>query len=402
MALGFTMASFLAAILTSILTARLLGPEGRGEYAIIFLWATTLASAATLSVGDAMGTIAARIDVDSDAIDSIARRAIPTGAAAVLMTLVPCLIAFHFAVATSGIEMTPFLHLLAAIVIVAGAVNPLAQNYHRAKGRHLLFNVARSSVIMLSVSLAALWIVAPSVKLSSVLIVVIAAQIGAALISASSFFGLLSSIRAWKPDMELLLSGAAMHAPMLLFIVTSQIDRFVAMYAFPAAEFGFYAVAASVAQPASSLIWMTLRSVMIGDRALQDPSSRRARVRQYAGWLMLATLFASPAVVIAIHPIIPMAFGASFQPAVEMSAWLVLGYALTPLRVMFVETARITQRSGHAVVVECVYLTAVLALALVATNYHLSVATLAQCMVVGNVVAVAVAVGLRRFEGAQA
>jgi O-antigen/teichoic acid export membrane protein len=401
------MAVYFASIITSILIARQLGPDGRGQYAVITLWATILATAASLSIGDAVGVAAARADLPSagpSPIYAIMGRALPTALCAFLLTLVPCLITFHFAVTLSGVKPTLFLYLLVTLSLFSTASNLVFGNYHRAQSRYVSYNLARSIVILLLSVLLISATFASRMKLDldevlTLFAVAVCVGTGVTFLLDSSIW---TNVSWSKPDLELFKSGLAMHSPILLFMISSQIDRFVAMYAMPTKEFGLFAIAASVAQPPSSLLWTTLKAVIIGDRILQDPQKSKARLRQYAFWIMLTTIAMSPVAATTLYFLVPVVFGSQFAPAASTTSWLILGYALSPLRIMLHEVRRSTNRNAHAIIIETVYIATVLFVFLALSLTQLATgSTIALSLLAGNFGAVVVAISWPGISGAR-
>lgn len=396
---SFTLGNYLAAIITSILTARLLGPEGRGQYAVVFLWATTLAAATMLSIGDAAGVAAAKARGDKRVIDAIMRRAFSTAVAATLALLLPGLALFGAAMSRSGVAPTPFFYGFAAVTIVSTVANTVICNYQRAHGQYLHFNFARSITLLLFCLFLVItvWFKIGRLSLEEVLSVLLAAVMAGALLTAVGAHNLFRDFRWTRPDIVLLARGVGMHGPVLLLIVSSQIDRFVGMYTLSAAEFGLFAAAASVAQPPSALLIITLRALMIGDATLQDPLAQRGRLRQYAAQVMLAILIISPLAALALYYVVPLAFGREFTAAAQTAVWLVLGYALAPVRVLLLELGRITQRNAKAMMIEIIYMLTVL-FVLVVMMREPSGPMFAVALIAGNVVAIAAALTWRYLD----
>ena len=294
-------------------------------------------------------------------------------------------------------------YLLAAVTIVATVANTVFYNYQRALNRYVYFNLARSIVPLLLCLLLALaaWCNQWHLSLDQVLTVLAAAVVLGALISMSGARDLICNFQWTKPNAGLLAAGLAMHGPVLVLMFSSQIDRIAAMYTLPTAEFGLFAAAASVAQPPSALLMITLRSVMIGDATLQEPSAQPGRLKQYAAQVMLAILVISPLAALALYYVVPIAFGAEFTAAAQTAVWLVLGYALAPVRVLLLELGRITQRNAKAMMIEIIYMLTVL-LVLVVTMREPSAPMFAVALIAGNVIAIAAALAWRYLEAPQA
>ena len=365
-----TVLSMLASIATSVLVANQLGPEGRGIYALVFVWATTLAAFGTLSIGDAVGvSIARNAPSAADKQESLSRGVIMQAVVGLAM-LGPALLVFWLGIVGNDIPMQTSYMILAAVTVAAAALNLAYVNYHRSFNQQFRFNVNRAAFpVMFAAGLVfATAVLRHKLALNEVIFIFLCSAILA--IAFNSFVArtLLQQVmtnlksKGARPQLSgfgvTLRAGLALHLTTILFYLTINIDKFVASSLLSLKDFGVYSVAASIAQPASLLFTITIKTLLVGDTAVHDPDLRRARLSKLAALTIVGTAVASFTVWLVLQQLVPLVFDREYESVTYVAGWLLLGNFLTPLRSLVVEQARVRHQTWAAVFTELVFVVA--------------------------------------------
>ncbi len=316
-----------ASLGTSIMLARGLGPEGRGQYAVVMTTAALAASVGTLAVDKAL-------------VYHIARGVIPSVLAtrtAAALTLIlgalACLVAFSGAIAYSNVAGMNLPHALLVAAAVLAFVNVASAN---------LEGILRGSQLITSANLAQL--------LRAVFYLAILASILAigdlnpsrALMTLAAA-GTLSigwcavvAIRNGR-DLRPAISRSASRALMaygLLYLAQAlanmlhlRVGLYIVGAMLPANQTGYYALAVSVVEVLDQLAIAT-SFVLIPWIASQESSFPVARAAAVARVTLLATGAAALVLGLLAPTLIHSLYGAEFLGAVTAIRWLLPGLAM--------------------------------------------------------------------------
>ena len=151
-------------------------------------------------------------------------------------------------------------------------------------------------------------------------------------------------------------AGLVLHVATLFFWLTINIDKFVAARMLNLKDFGVYSVAASVAQPASLLAIITLKTLLVGDAAIHNKDLRGSQLRHMAAVIIVSTVVLSTILWLGLKFIVPILFGVEYSGVIAIAGWLLLGNVLTPIRNLLVEQARVRNKASMTAIIETVFL----------------------------------------------
>lgn len=395
----FTLIGFVSSLAISILTARLLGPEGRGNYGVIFLWASTLANCATLGIADAAAVRATRERAADASLSAMMHRSLATQIIVLGAVILPGVAIFSAGISLSGTTVDVRGVLVCACFIIFSAFSSVFQGFHRAASQYIRYNLNR---ILLFTTLAILLLCLGSIhggalSLETVLTALILSQTLALAIGSVIALPLLrGGVALTNADRSLLSAGLSMHAPTIVYLISMNVDRFLAAGLMDPLTFGQYSVAASVAQPSAFIFVIVIRVIMITDGQLQIVTRASQRLSKYVGVVLLGSLATTLTAGIIITVAMVAIFGSAFAPAAPLALWLLLGYLLSPIRAILGEYHRLTHSPHLNIVIELTYsvIFAALMLALPSFPHH---GEYGLALLAGNCVALTVGIWLTRI-----
>ncbi|BCX19567.1 MAG: hypothetical protein KatS3mg117_3249 [Geminicoccaceae bacterium] len=323
---------------TGVLSARLLGPEGRGLLSAVTFWPMLVAGLATLSLPEAIVARSATIGRDAGAVGISALLLGLLAGASAVMILAPALTYLL------GPERADFRIL--ALCFAIGWVpvwnaNAMLVGLDQASQRFFIVNLLRIAPSALYLAgLCSLWITGNvSVR-----------AFAWAMLAAAVLTLALRLLFGWRrllgvPDKTtlaaLLSVGLRFHAHAVLFLLASQADRMVLLLAFSDADIGHYVVATTFAQSGLAAVTSAVSFVLFPAMAA-EPDRARARAL-LALWLRRTVLLLYVVVPpsLAITPwLLPFLFGPAFADAVPIAATLLLAMIPLALRETIIRCVR--------------------------------------------------------------
>lgn len=344
-------------VVVGVVTARLLGVEGRGTVALVFalgLMASQLTLGGSLAVSVAKN-LAERHVTARDGLGRIARRrwwlVLPPAAAAAA--------AMAFLVRDEPVREVVALALAVLVITVITIVTRLLLAGLQGEAGHLgrmavvaLVPYALYAVV-LATALAAGW----EWDVAEVLAGFVVVSVVGALVA----FRALSTPRREPTDAlqerRLWRDARAAYVSSVRPLDSINLDRVLIGAIVGQAALGLYAAAIAVANlcgiigNAISVIVLPQVARAEGDRSAQAAVARR--------WLGLTLALAVPIVVVlqlVVEPVIRLAFGEEFADAVAIARWLIVADALFGLRKVMIAVLQGQGRGGIASWVEVVAL----------------------------------------------
>ncbi|MFM7345308.1 MAG: oligosaccharide flippase family protein [Tagaea sp.] len=386
-------------ILTGLLAARLLGPEGRGELAEIMLWPGLLVEFGIIALSDALLYRAAT------------RAATPKALFATIMWLGAILSVILIAVGYAIIPVllsgesarlqaieSWYIAAYVPVYLFALFVATMFQGHLDIKG----WNVVRLLVGLGYLGfILTLW----AAQGASVAGFAFAYIAGTAL---SGLVGLVWLWRkgwvGWKPDMEaakgLLGYGARVHVGEIVNSARQRIDQAAVSLFLTAHDMGIYAVALTVANGPMILVNTIAGVAFPKISAAPEPAEK---LRIFGVYLRLAmAMSAASAVSLAILAefLVPLIFGRAFDQSATICQIMLIGLPFFAAKLMFIQALNAFDKSLSIGAAELIGLIGAAA-ALAAFLPTLGLIGAAWAVVVANVVAMAVmAATLHRRIGA--
>ncbi|HEX4098829.1 MAG TPA: oligosaccharide flippase family protein, partial [Caulobacteraceae bacterium] len=304
----------LAAVITGLLSARLLGPSGRGVLASIISVTAVMAAVGLISIGEAtvFRTASARNDAERD---SILSAALSLAAAMAVLTVLAGIGIDHL-VFRDPAALHDALFFLSFVPLNFIGLVMVASCQGRRGG--LTWSLLRATPQTVNaVSCLYLLLAHEGGQVRNFLLVQIVSNL--VLIGMAAAFLLAQKVRlrpfSTTTVRGLLSFGLRMHPAAVGSAAREQLDRIVMTLILPAAALGQYAVAATLAV-ALMLVGITVDMVafprVAGER---DMAAKRFVFLRYAR--VGITLVAGAAVILAIASqfLIPILFGRAYVPA---------------------------------------------------------------------------------------
>jgi O-antigen/teichoic acid export membrane protein len=388
-------------VVSGVITARVLGAEGRGVTALVFaigLFASQLTFGGSLPIAIAKNLAERRLAA-RDGLRSIARRR-------VALLLIPCLGAggLMLVLRRADLDAAAYALIVAAVVMTFQSLmfrilTGCLQGEIGHLGRMAVLGVLPQ--FLFSLFLAVAWIAGWDIGVLTVL----------ATFFVSSFLGLAFGLLALaRPTgrKEDELDEAALWADTRKTYVSSVrpidglgLDRILLGALAGNIALGLYAAAAALAALCST-IGSAFSIVVLPQVAMynSDPVRQRAVVRR---WLTLAAILIAvvvSAVELVVEPTIIIAFGREFEDAIPVARWLVVAGGLLGFRIVLIAVLQGQGRGGTASWIELamapVMVTAVVLAALQNNLPAIGIAMVSVAAISCTSLALAVARGGRR------
>jgi O-antigen/teichoic acid export membrane protein len=298
---------------SGILTARLLGPTGRGEFAIVVLWPGLIAAVGSLGVKEAL--------TYQQALGRQAGSQL-VGISLLLATVQTLLLVFigwlvlpwllsaqNPEVVRSGFAYLAFIPLnlysLYALSLLHGNLDMLTYN---------LLRVSVSAVYLLLVCLcwllgiAAVWTLTLSLLAANLTVAVVSVVV------VIAKFGLRLTLDI--PLIRAILSyGTRSHVGTLSYMLNQRADQILMALVLPPRELGWYVVAANVS--GLTRIAAGAFSTLVFPRAARAISDeRRGVVALYSRLTVTATLALAGVLMATIPFLLPLVYGQDFAPSI--------------------------------------------------------------------------------------
>ena len=328
----------LIALLSSVVLARTLGPEGRGVFALLLLLPSLATNLGLLGFEQA-NAVYAGLAPGSRGILVWQSAAVALGVGGVVAAAGMA----YFLAGAPGFEALAGAPTMLLLLLLATIPVRLVVEYWsaivRGMNRIHLVNVVEVGTRVLSFSGILILVKALGFGVTGAALSDAAACIGAATILAI----LLGSVRAWcRPtwDSDLWRRSATfavtMHAGTVAAYLNYRVDEFIIAALLPVEQLGLYAIAVGLVER----IWIIPGSVAnallphLTNRRDTDPAVCAAICRHVAIWTGAACVF----VFVAADPIVTTLFSSSFSAAVVPLRWLLPGiFTLSVERVLVAE-----------------------------------------------------------------
>lgn len=312
-------------VLQGVLIARLLGPEGRGQFAAATLWPTWFASIGLLGIDVAL---ARRAGKGGDPA-ALSRTAVLLGAATSIMASLAVMLLIPVLLPAAERRLLP-LAWAAVLLIPINHLSLLLQATELGAGRFGVLNLSRSVLYpVYLVSLSAMWLL----QVRSVGWV-IAALVGAsacvlAVLVAARWRDLVAERTTERPG-PIVREGLRFGLVSLGAILQQRADQIILLWLLPVEDLGVYLVALSAASVANSAAGAV--SIVSFTRSAQ--ADARAGFHLVARDFRGAAILSVGAAVVAIPAlpyVLPLIYGKDFSRAGSVAVALVAGSVMSGL-----------------------------------------------------------------------
>lgn len=331
-----------ANLVTGILAARLLMPEGRGELALLLLWPVLVADLGSLGLNTAISYMSARGRATS--------RQIFSATAWLSALLTPALIGVYavavvIVFADKRPDAVAMAWILAALIPVHLYSLSLISQF-QGQQRFGQFNFLRS-MVHLAYLVFVLLLLATSRSSAPGFA---AAYMGAT--AATGIVALTMAIRLGWPSLapdrqvmrETLRYGVRVHVGSMLHVANRRLDQLLISVTLAVSDLGLYVVAVAVAG-IPLLITTTTDLIAFPKMAEQDDDEgRRLVLGRYLRATLLLAVPCIGAMILLAPEFIDLLFGPSFVPAADLSRVLLLSGVAFAFRVLLATYLRAGDR----------------------------------------------------------
>ena len=325
-------AILLCGLATGVLSARLLGPEGRGALAVVLFWPQLITSLGLLSLPAAM--IFRRGRPDADRIALAATGAWLALGLSALGVLVGCL-ALPFLLRGSSAGALAQAYLLAFVPFNFLALTLLALD--QGDLRFARYNLSRllPSAAYLT-GLLVLW----RLDAVSVASLVWASWLGTALTAVLRLYQCRAALRA-RPSLaearRLAGFGARLHGAAVLAVLLAQADRLVVITFWDDASLGLYVVALTLATAGLNVGTGAFTVLLLPRLARASDSEAQRRIMGQTLRYVTLLLTAGTALLLLLCPwLLPFLFGQAYAGAVGVCLLLLVACLPAALRQVIV------------------------------------------------------------------
>lgn len=321
-------------IIQGILIARLLGPEGRGEYAAIILWPNLFAAIGIFGSNIALARTAAK---END-VAVIVRTGLVLGFLTSAVSSITCFFALPYLMPVSQEHIVSIARLFVLFI----PLNHLALNLvavDQGRGHFKNFNLTRSVLYpVYIVMILVLWFFGKSNVVSITIALVLAnlAVVVLRLILAIRQYpvwGKLYSLRKTiKNSLRFGLAGMAM--PVYL-----QADKALILWLLDAKNLGFYTVALSASAVIGSVTSsMGMVSFTVASQANEGDGFEKIAKAFRISFLLWIVFGMALAVLMQI--LLPLVYGSDFAPSINVARILIIGSAFAGLANLLEQSMR--------------------------------------------------------------
>jgi enterobacterial common antigen flippase len=323
---GATGVNMALSLLTSIVVARYLGPEGRGALLVIIFWPTMILNFCQLSLNEATIYHVARAGADGDG--SGRDRQCAYGLTLEL-----------FAVGVTTLGWLLFLpvffgaaraHYLPLAMLYAAAITPLtildlyynAVRYGREDIRRL--NILRLCQPVAYAAALTVLVVAGSLEVKTVLVATLLST-GVSVLVGLSFEGLRAPKWNLPAIRDMLRTALRLHATNLLLYASAEIDKLVVVQWMDEISVGLYAAALAVSMFGPGFVAQSLIVLAWGRISAEtEQHQQRALVCRFTQAAILSLVLINGAVAVVCPWLVPTLYGKQFAGAVPVATILLL------------------------------------------------------------------------------
>jgi O-antigen/teichoic acid export membrane protein len=362
-------------VLTGVIAARALGPEGRGVYAAVTLWPPLLAA---LAVAGSSSGIVFQIRTRPDASSNVAGAFALLGSVQSLLAIAIGILLVPVFMATYAPVVVLFAQFCLISVLVNNAHTWIKQTY-AGLGRFRECNLAHLAPQLLY--LIALLLIVPFVSIDArdAVLALLGSGAIAVLMLLPKFFRIAQpGLKGSVVEMRRLLSYSARAAPMdVVFALATYADKLVLLRLLPASELGLYAVAFSFSRIVQ-LVQPAIMSVLLSHMSGKSEAGSK-HLHDYACRFLVAGLVAGCGLLwLVSETLLVVIYGADFGAATVLFRLLVIEGSLGVLSQVTAQLFLSRDRPGVVSTIQVIVLgVSVAALLVLTPRYGVTGAALA-------------------------
>jgi O-antigen/teichoic acid export membrane protein len=315
-------------VVSGILSARLLGPQGRGELTIISYFPGVMASLFSLAVPQALTLFLSK---DSDRKSEIVTAGFRIS---ILLGIVGSIIFAIVAPYTLTVEKRYLGWAIALTCLVSPAMVINPNMYAIQRGLHR-FNTVNGILVLTSggmvLGILALWW-AKKVSPLGIALLALGLQMAVAVLHISMLgFSTVNQRVGWETYRMCLTKGVKFFLPVIAITLFYLSDRAILIRTTTLEQIGFYSIAYAVTFPLTLAVEAFAQIGFVEVAGMKDErASFLLAVRRFQ-MAQIVVLISALLLLPFLHPVVRYAFGERFSPAVGLAYYMVAAMSLRGL-----------------------------------------------------------------------
>jgi O-antigen/teichoic acid export membrane protein len=325
-------------VLTGILAARILAPEGRGALAAVVFWPQLFLTVGLCSLQEA---VTYHVSQEAGKRDSPYSTAL---CVALGLAAVTCVVGYPLLphlLKQENMAWLPTVRIYLLLYVPIGFVSISLLGIELGKLQFRRFNLYQlvNPLTYLSALLLLWWIHA--VTIANVIWASLAGTVSVTLLLLVHLRKTLFRQRPVLSEARGILRTAwRFHATALLVLVTTQVDRFVAITLLDNRSVGLYVAALAIASAGIGIISTSFHTLMFPSIARREKDAQHDYLAKGLRYAMFLIVACSLLLTASIPIILPLLFGPDFRAATVPAMLLVMAYVPLALRQIIIRTLR--------------------------------------------------------------
>jgi O-antigen/teichoic acid export membrane protein len=324
-------------VLTGIVAARILAPEGRGALAAVLFWPQLFLTIGLCSLQEA---VTYHVSQDASKRESLYSTAL---CVALALAAVTCVVGYPLLphlLKQENMVWLPTVRIYLLLYVPIGFLSISLLGVELGKLQFRRFNLYQlvNPLTYLSVLLLLWWVHAVNIAN-----VIWASLAGTVSVTVLLLFHLRKAAfrRPILSEAHRILRTAwSFHATALLVLVTTQVDRFVAITMLDNRSVGLYVAALAMASAGIGIISTSFHTLMFPSIARREKEAQRDYLAKGLRYAMFLIVTCSLLLAASIPIALPLLFGPDFRAAVVPGVLLVVAYVPLALRQIIIRTLR--------------------------------------------------------------
>jgi O-antigen/teichoic acid export membrane protein len=343
-------------LLTSVILARYLGPEGRGALLVIIFWPTVILGVLQLSLNEATIYHLARASVDREAggADRQSGSALSLQLLVAACTAVVSLLLLPVVFGAARGKYLPIAMFYAAAFTPLTILDLYCNAVRQGRRDIVGLNLLRLCQPLIYASALAVLVVSNSIRIETVLVAMVLAT------GVSVVLGLLLEgpvAPNWSPVAmrNLLCTGLRFHGANLLLYISAEVDKFMVIRWMDEARVGLYVAGLAVSMLGSGFVAQSL--IVLACGRISSASGRTqqiALVCQFTQTALLCLILVNGTVASVCSWLVPMLYGKEFVEAVPVATILLVMNTFRGVRLVMDRALRATLSTRISVQSEAV------------------------------------------------
>lgn len=340
-------------VVSSIVLARYLGPEGRGTATQLMYWPQFVYAIAHLSIGEAL-ILASSDPSKREKLHNLSlKAAIVTGSVSAAGTALWIAIQSPDLLAPATLVAMLYAAIYLPCMIFFGYRTSLLQIDDRHATANLIRAALGGAYALLLIALALTHNLSPTTAVAASAISIVAATAGITKITKAKQF------TDQKDKLtDLIRTAIPLHTTTALNGVNTQIDRLSTLFFLSSTEIGIYIAGWTIASASSGVIAQAIHTLVFPRITSINSKHEQLKVaaKSIAYTSLLCTLFAS-ALYFFIPKITVIAFGPEFIDAIHIANTLTIAWIIVAIRQVSSRTAKALGLNNHNIGIELLFTT---------------------------------------------